>query len=142
MSIVLGECETILDQQEDAGGQTAELKRKARERLAVLSRFAKGTCELAVQGTEGDPVRAFTLACHINALADGVDSMHRLLRQVVPETDGVVKPMAEVKKGAFRNLAYDVNSTIDYGLPVSWACVPAMRIVVQVLKDLQAIAEE
>lgn len=139
---VLGECEMILSQQADADGQTAELKRKALERLSVLSRFARGTCELAVKGEDGDPVRAYTLACHINALVDGVDSMHRLLRQAVPETDGVVKQMAEVKKGAFRNLSYDVNSSIDYGMPVSWACVPAMRIIVQVLKDLQEVAED
>lgn len=139
---VLGECEVILSQQGDADGQTAEIKRKALERLAVLSRFAKGTCELAVQGAEGDALRAYTLACHINALVDGVDSMHRLLRQAVPETDAVVKQLAEVKKGAFRNLSYDVNSSIDYTLPVSWACVPAMRAIVQVLKDLQQIAQD
>lgn len=139
---VLTECEVILSQQPNADDQKTDIKRKALDRLAVLSRFAKTTCELAVQGADGDAVRAYTLACHINALIDGVDSMHRLLRQAVPETDGIVKQMTEVKKGAFRNLSYDVNSSIEYSLPVSWACVPAMRVIVQVLKDLQKVAEE
>eukprot|EP00873_Tetraselmis_striata_P033654 jgi/Tetstr1/453918/TSEL_040837.t1 len=141
MATILGECEIILERQSGASDQTAEVKRKAKDRIAVLSRLAKGTCELAAEGTEGDPLRAYTLVCHINALLDGVDALHRLLRQAVPETDGVVKPVAEVRKGAFRNLAHDVHTAIDYTLPVSWACVPAMRTIVQVLKDLQKISD-
>ena len=139
---VLNECEIILGQQDDPDGQTGELKRKARDRIAVLSKFAKNTCEMAVQGAEGDPLRAFTLACHIDGLIGGLDTMHKLLRQAVPETDSVMKQMNEVKKGAFRNLSYDIHSAVDYSLPVSWACVPAMRTIVQVLKDLEDIATD
>lgn len=139
---VLNECEMILGQQNDPDGQTEQLKRKALDRIAVLSKFAKQTCEIAVQGTEGDPLRAYTLACQIDGLVNGLDTMHKLLRQAVPETDSVMKQMNEVKKGAFRNLSYDIHSAVEYTLPVSWACVPAMRIIVQVLKDLEEIARD
>jgi hypothetical protein len=139
---VLDDCEAILSRQADADGQTAEIKRKALDRLAVLTAVAKTTCEMAVGGVDGDASRAYTLVCLINALTEGVESLHRLLRQAVPETDGVVKQMSEVKKGAFRNLSYDVNATIDYRQPVGWACVPAMRVIVQVLKDLERMAQD
>lgn len=139
---VLGECETILGQRGDADGQPGELKRKALDRIAVLSRLAKTTCELAVMGPEGDPLRAVTLACNIDALVLATDNVHRLLRQACPEADSAIKQMNEVKKGVFRNLSSDILAAIDYSLPVSWACVPAMRIIVQVLKDLEAIARE
>lgn len=138
---VLAECETILGQQDARDdGQTGEIKRRARDRIAVLSGFAKTTCELAVQGSDGDAQRAFTLACHIDALVGGIENVHKLLRQAVPEADLVMKQMGDVKKGAFRNLSSDVVAAVDYTLPVTWACVPAMRTVVQVLKDLDEIA--
>ena len=139
---VLSECEMILGRQDDPDGQTGQLRRKALDRIAVLSGFAKTTCELATGGTEGDPVRAYALACHIEGLVSGLDATHRLLRQAVPEADAVMKQLADVKKGAFRNLSCDVRSAIDYALPVSWACVPALRTIVQVLKDLDEIARE
>ena len=137
---VLGDCETILERRADAAGQTGEIKRKALDRIAVLSELAREACELAVEGDDGCAARAFRLAAQIDALVGGVDSVHALLRQAVPEADSVVRQMGEVKKGAYRSLSRDVLSAIDYTLPVSWACVPAMRVVVQVLRGLEEIA--
>lgn len=137
---VLTDCEVILDSRSESGGQTTNLKLKACEKLRVLSSFAKATCELVVDGEEGDPVRAFTLASNIDALVAGIDVVHRLLRQAVPESDQAVKQLGDIKKGAFRNLTHDIHTAVDYQLPVSWACVPAMRVAVQVLKELEQLA--
>lgn len=139
---VLSECEAILCRQPDSSGGSAQLRGRALRRIAVLSELAKQTCELAV-AEEGDPVRAVTLVCHIDALVDGLEGLHRLLRQACPdEADAVVKGLADVKRGTYRNLSHDVRAQIDYTLPVAWACVPALRTVVQLLKEFEQLSRD
>nr|WRJ69480.1 hypothetical protein TetV2_00031 [Oceanusvirus sp.] len=140
MSAVLEECETLLGNEDVDSSHETEIKRKAHSRIEVLAGLARKTCELAMQGGDRDPVRAIRLTSSVNALVGGIDNVHRLLRQAVPDADEVLKQMSAVKKGPYRNMAHDVETLIEYTEPVAWAAVPALRVIVQTLKDLEDLA--
>lgn len=137
-SSCLGECDDILARA-DGYSVESEIKGAALKKIAVLSALSKKACAMSVE-REGDPVHTYATICLVGSISDGVDVVHKLLRQAVPEADGVVRHMSEVRKGSFRSVASDVAAAVDYSLPAGWACVSAMRVIVKVLKDLESLA--
>lgn len=139
---ILKECEAILGDEVDDGSHKAEICRKAAEKIDVLASAAKTICEEAKSAGDGDPVRSLLLFCQVNALMSGVDAVHRLLRQAVPDSDDAVRQLGAVKKGPYRNVNTDVETQIAYSEPVSWVVVPALKVIVQTLKDLEDLASK
>ena len=137
---ILSECERLLEGTVDDGSHEGEICRKASDKIAVLAGAAKRVCEEAMSGDDGNPVRAVLMFCQVNTLISGVDNVHRLLRQAVPEADDVIKQMSAVKKGPYKNVNTDVESQICYKEPVSWAVIPALKVIVQTMKDLEDLA--
>lgn len=137
---ILKECERILGDDVEDDSHSAEIRRKAAAKMEVLAIAAKRVCEEAKSGADGDPARSLLLFCQVDCLIAGVENVHKLLRQAVPEADDAVKQMAGVRRGPYKNVNTDVAGQITYGEPVSWAVIPALKIVVQTLKDLEDLA--
>jgi len=140
--IVLEECEMILGEDVEDDSHKAEICRKAVVKIGVLAEAAKKICEEAKSDGDGDPVRSLLLFCQVNSLLSGVEAVHRLLRQAIPEADDVVRQLFAVKKGPYRNVNNDVETQIAYSEPVSWVVVPALKVIVHTLKDLEDLASK
>eukprot|EP00873_Tetraselmis_striata_P026908 jgi/Tetstr1/447172/TSEL_034609.t1 len=139
---VLDECDRILGNDVPSDSTHEErLIERARSKVAVLSHLAKRTCELATEETDPDPVRTLLLVSSVNTLLGGIDTVHKLLRQAVPAADDAYKGMAEIRKGPYRNLSRDVETQIAYSDRVGWAVVPALQCAVNVLRELEEIAQ-
>lgn len=139
---VLEECEVILGEEVEDDSHKAEICRKAICKIGVLATAAKKICEEAKSDGDGDPVRSLLLFCQVNSLLYGVEAVHRLLRQAIPEADESVKQLLAVKKGPYKNVNSDVESQIAYSEPVSWVVVPALKVIVNTLKELQDLASK
>jgi hypothetical protein len=135
-SAIIERCRRLLD----CGStetQEAEVRRKARARLVVLSRAAVRLCELASDTPDNDPARTFEVVCGVEGLLRGTDATHRLLRQVCADSDGIMKPFGAVRRGwPFRELAAAVADGVLVGDPTAWILVPALREILNVLEEL------
>jgi hypothetical protein len=139
---VLEECEMILGEDVEDDSHKTEICRKAVAKIGVLAAAARKICEEAKSDGDGDPVRTLLLFCQVNSLLSGVDAVHRLLRQAIPEADEALRQLFAVKKGPYRNVNNDVETQIAYSEPVSWVVVPALKVIVHTLKDLEDLASK
>ena len=138
---ILEDCARLLGSEDDREAYFADVKRRCLDKLAVLERVAHAACTMASDDDrDGDPARTYQLVCMVSCLVDGIDNVHRHLKHAEPDSEAAVKPLAEVRKGAFKNLLLDVTAAIDYDRPVNVAVMPAMRTVVKVMKDLRDLS--
>lgn len=139
MGDVLRECEMLLGDADGDDKHVILIRKKASDRIKVLSHIAKEVCEMN-NGEEDNPVRAYKIVSSVNSLIRGIDGLHHLLRQTDTDVDGIVKQMNEVKRGPYKNLSNEVEGQVSYTEPVSWAVTPAIRNIVEVLKNLEDYA--
>lgn len=138
---ILEDCERLLGQEDDCEAYLADVKRRCVKKLSVLERVAHVVCTMASDDdSDGDPARSYQLVSMVSSLVDGIDNVHRYLRHAEPESDSIVKSLGEVRKGAFKNLYFDVTTSISYDRPVNVTVMPAMRIIVHVMKELTGLA--
>lgn len=135
------ECRALLMRGGGAETQEAEIKRKALARLSLLSAATVRLCDLASTAPDAIPAKTLELVWGIEGLLRGLESVHRLLRQILPESDGVVKPAFALRKGPLRELTGEVFDAVVVSEPSAWIVVPALRTVLDTFEALVELAE-
>ncbi|AUF82475.1 hypothetical protein TetV_383 [Tetraselmis virus 1] len=139
ITTILNECDDLLGDGSENDSHIAELCKKAKDRINVLGMLAKSVCDDITSNDSGNPVMNLSTCSKTNTLICGIDNVHKTLRQAVPDADDVVKQMSVVKKGPYKNLNTDIESQIYYTEPIGWAVVPALKVIVNTLRELEEL---